>query len=36
VVKGQGIKGKQQDTKLEAIEDPTMLIDVGWQIPQLF
>jgi hypothetical protein len=36
MVKGQGIKGKQHDTKLKALLNPTVLTYVGWQIPQFF
>jgi hypothetical protein len=32
VVKGHGVKGRQHKTKLEALGNPTMLVDVGWQI----
>jgi hypothetical protein len=32
VVNGHAMKGKQQEQKLEALEDPTMLIDIEWQI----
>jgi hypothetical protein len=36
VVRGHGTKGKQHKAKLKTLEDPTILINVGWQnLPQL-
>jgi hypothetical protein len=32
VVRSHGTKGRWHKTKLEALEDPTMLANVGWQI----
>jgi hypothetical protein len=35
VVKGHGMKGRQHEAKLEALEDPTIIANVGWQnLPQ--
>jgi hypothetical protein len=31
VIKGHGEKGKQRDVKLEALQDPTILANDGWQ-----
>jgi hypothetical protein len=30
VVKGHGIKGRQHEAKFKALEDPTIVVDVGW------
>jgi hypothetical protein len=32
VVKGHGVKGRWHKTKLEALENPTMLANARWQI----
>jgi len=35
VVKGHGAKGRWHEAKLEALEDPTIIVDVGWpDLPQ--
>jgi hypothetical protein len=32
VVRGHGVKGKRHEAELKTLENPTIVIDVGWQI----
>jgi hypothetical protein len=37
VVKGHGAKGRWHKVELKALEEPTVLANIGWQIlPQLW
>jgi hypothetical protein len=31
VFKGHSMKGRQHEAKFKALEDPTIIADVGWQ-----
>jgi hypothetical protein len=35
VIKGRGVKRRQYEAKFETLEDPTIIVNVGWQnLPQ--